>query len=68
MQFSVWFAAQEDLTQQAFAKRVGVTQGRIAQLLSGALPSMALAARIQKATKGDVTPNDFMPSHERRAS
>lgn len=67
MRFSVWFAAQEGLTQEAFAKEVGVTQGRIAQLLRGDVPSMTLAARIQKVTDGAVTPNDWLPGPRVRA-
>jgi transcriptional regulator with XRE-family HTH domain len=60
MRFSVWFSTQEGLTQEAFAKSVGVTQGRIAQILTGDMPSMALAFEIMKATGGAVTPNDFI--------
>jgi transcriptional regulator with XRE-family HTH domain len=68
MQFAAWFATQPDLTQEAFAKRVGVTQGRIAQLLNGSTPSLALAARIHDATDGAVTANDFVAHAERAAS
>jgi transcriptional regulator with XRE-family HTH domain len=60
MRFSDWFREQEGLTQDAFARSVGVTQGRIAQLLSGDTPSFDLAARIHNATDGTVTPNDFL--------
>ncbi len=59
MKFTAWFAAQQGLTQEAFAKRVGVTQGRIAQILAGDVPSMPLAAKIQQETDGAVTLNDF---------
>lgn len=59
MRFSDWFSAQQGLTQDAFAKRVGVTQGRIAQILNGDMPSMTLAIVISRATDGAVTPNDF---------
>lgn len=65
MRFSVWFAAQENLTQEKLAKRLGVTQGRIAQLLRGDMPSMPLAAKIQKETAGAVTPNDFLPASKK---
>jgi transcriptional regulator with XRE-family HTH domain len=58
MQLSDWLA-EKDQTQEAFAKVVGVTQGRIAQLLNGDLPSMALAMRIQDATGGAVALNDL---------
>ena len=66
MRFSVWFADQQNLTQEKLAKRLGVTQGRIAQLLGGDMPSMPFAAKIQKATDGAVTPNDFIPEPKAR--
>lgn len=59
MRFSDWFEQQAGLTQEAFARTVGVTQGRIAQLINGELPSMKLALAIERATSGAVTPNDF---------
>ena len=68
MQFSDWFRKQDGLTQEAFAKRVGVTQGRIAQILGGEIPSFDLAGRIKDATGGRVTPNDFLTGSERAAS
>lgn len=58
MQLSDWIIRQ-GLTQETFAKIVGVTQGRVAQILQGDMPSMALAVRIREATGGAVTPNDF---------
>lgn len=68
MRFSDWFAAQPGLTQEAFARRVGVTQGRIAQVLDGDLPSFKLALAIEAETAGSVTPNDFArPREEARA-
>lgn len=60
MQFSQWFRDRPNLTQEALAQQLGVTQGRIAQLLRGDLPSMQLAARIAKITDGEVTANDFL--------
>lgn len=67
MHLSDWFSKQ-NMTQQALADNLGVTQGRVAQLLSGATPSWSLAARIQEATHGAVTPNDFLQEREREAS
>lgn len=48
------YLAESDLTQQGFALRVGVTQGRISQILAGHGASPALAARIEQATGGKV--------------
>ena len=67
MRFAKWFdrqRKQEGLTQQAFASEVGITQGRVAQLLKGDLPSMQLAFRITHATDGEVEPNDFFPQSD----
>ena len=64
MRFAKWFGKQKGLTQQAFAASVGITQGRVAQLLKGDLPSMQLAFRITHATDGEVEPNDFFPQSD----
>lgn len=46
-------------SQAAFALRVGVTQARISQLVSGGTPSVPLAQRISAATKGKVALSDW---------
>lgn len=54
------------LTQEAFAERVGVSQGTISRLMPQdgrpplRRPSLALADAIRKATGGQVTANDFV--------
>lgn len=48
--------------QDAFANAIGVTQGRISQLVRGGWPSADLALKIAAATDGKVTANDFMLS------
>jgi transcriptional regulator with XRE-family HTH domain len=60
MHLSAWISQQQGLTQREFAERVGVTQGRIAQLLSGDIPSMALAVRIRTETQGEVALDDWI--------
>jgi 3,4-dihydroxy 2-butanone 4-phosphate synthase/GTP cyclohydrolase II len=47
------------LTQNELARALGVTQGRISQVLAGAKPSFDLANRIQSLTKNKVRPQDF---------
>lgn len=47
-------------TQDALARAIGTTQGRVSQILNGDSPSLKLAAKIAKATKGAVTANDFV--------
>lgn len=50
-------------TQQTFAEAIGVTQGRVSQLIKGELPSferaLDLVGRISAATGGKVTADDF---------
>jgi len=60
MQLSAWLQ-ENGLTQEAFGLTVGVTQGRIAQLVQGGLPSMGLAIRIEEATGGQVARADWGP-------
>ncbi len=47
------------LSQSELARALGVTQGRISQVLAGAKPSFDLATRIQTLTKNKVRPEDF---------
>ena len=68
MRFEDWFRQQDGLTQEALAQRLGVTQGRIAQIIAGEMPSMRLAARIAEITGGDVMPNDFLTAPFVRAT
>jgi 3,4-dihydroxy 2-butanone 4-phosphate synthase/GTP cyclohydrolase II len=48
------------LTQAELARALGVTQGRISQVLAGGRPSLDLAQRIQALTKNKVRPEDFV--------
>jgi 3,4-dihydroxy 2-butanone 4-phosphate synthase/GTP cyclohydrolase II len=59
MTLSEWLKANE-IRRMDFAKMLGVSKGYITQLCEGARPSMSVAERICRVTKGDVTPNDFM--------
>jgi 3,4-dihydroxy 2-butanone 4-phosphate synthase/GTP cyclohydrolase II len=47
------------LTQNELARALGITQGRISQVLAGAKPSFDLANRIQSLTKNKVRPEDL---------
>jgi 3,4-dihydroxy 2-butanone 4-phosphate synthase/GTP cyclohydrolase II len=51
------------LTQAELARALGVTQGRISQVLAGGRPSLDLAQRIQALTKNKVRPEDFVETH-----
>ena len=48
------------ITQNDLARALGVTQGRISQVLGGARPSFDLANRIQAVTRNKVRPEDFL--------
>lgn len=55
-------------TQTAFAKRIGVSQMAISHYVTGRrIPSTRVLSRIQEATGGQVTLNDFVQP-ERLAS
>lgn len=53
-------------TQKAFADSIGVTQGRVSQLIKGDMPAfdraVDLLTRISAATAGKVTAADFRAS------
>lgn len=58
MKLSDWLANSK-VSQSELARRLGITQGRVSQLVGGALPSLELANRIAAATGHKVGPADF---------
>ena len=46
-------------SQSELARRLGITQGRVSQLVAGAQPSLDLAMKIAAATANKVRPQDF---------
>src|SRR5688500_11680436 len=58
MKFSAWLEGS-GLSQSELARALGVTQGRISQVLAGAKPSFDLANRIRTLTRNKVRPEDF---------
>jgi 3,4-dihydroxy 2-butanone 4-phosphate synthase/GTP cyclohydrolase II len=58
MKLAEWLA-NSDTSQSELARRIGVTQGRVSQLVAGALPSLELANKIAAATGQKVRPQDF---------
>jgi len=52
------------ITLTEFAQRIGVTPGRVHQLVNGkdGNPSLELAGKIQDETKGAVSFRDWLPS------
>ncbi len=58
MKLSEWLA-NSATSQSEFARRLGVTQGRISQLVQGEQPSLDLAMKIAALTNNQVRPQDF---------
>lgn len=58
MKLSEWLA-NSGTSQSELARRLGITQGRISQIVAGALPSLDLANKIAAATGNKVRPADF---------
>jgi len=68
MKLSEWLA-NSGVSQSELARRLGVTQGRVSQLVAGALPSLDLANKIAAATGNKVRAQDFgdqtMPNEQK---
>lgn len=61
------FCKRENMTQEQFAKRVGVSRGRLCGVALGSqIPSFQLIWRIYVATGKAVTPNDVFAPFARR--
>jgi len=58
MKLADWLA-NSGTSQSELARRLGITQGRVSQLVGGAPPSLDLAVKIAAATANKVTPQDF---------
>jgi 3,4-dihydroxy 2-butanone 4-phosphate synthase/GTP cyclohydrolase II len=50
-----------NMSKAGFARAVGISPGRVSQLLSGDTPSLDLALRIQQLTRDKVKPGDLSP-------
>jgi 3,4-dihydroxy 2-butanone 4-phosphate synthase/GTP cyclohydrolase II len=59
MKLSNWLESA-GLNQSELARELGITQGRVSQLIAGAKPSLDLAARIQSVTANKVRLIDFI--------
>ena len=58
MKLSEWLA-NSATSQSEFARQLGVTQGRISQIVAGEQPSLDLAMKIAGLTNNRVRPQDF---------
>jgi 3,4-dihydroxy 2-butanone 4-phosphate synthase/GTP cyclohydrolase II len=59
MKLSRWLE-KAGLNQSELARELGITQGRVSQLIAGAKPSLDLAAKIQTVTANKVQLHDFV--------
>src|SRR6476619_6500997 len=68
MKLSEWLV-NSGVSQSELARRIGVTQGRVSQLVTGGVPSLELAKKIAAATGNKVRPQDFgdqnMPNEQK---
>ena len=58
MKLAEWLT-NSDTSQSELARGLGITQGRVSQLVAGAQPSLELAIKIAAATGNKVQPQDF---------
>jgi 3,4-dihydroxy 2-butanone 4-phosphate synthase / GTP cyclohydrolase II len=58
MKLAEWLT-NSGTSQSDLARRLGITQGRISQIVAGALPSLDLAMKIAAASGNRVRPQDF---------
>jgi 3,4-dihydroxy 2-butanone 4-phosphate synthase / GTP cyclohydrolase II len=58
MKLSAWLT-YSGMSQSELARRLGITQGRVSQLVGGAQPSLELANKIAAVTGNKVRPQDF---------
>lgn len=55
------YLRETGLTQEEFAARVGVTQGRVSQWIAGERVSAERVLRIEQATQGQVSRYELRP-------
>lgn len=48
------------MSQEAAARELNITQGRVSQLVKGGWPGREVAAKIKELTGGQVTADDFL--------
>lgn len=59
------FMTENGIKQADFAASIGATQGLVSRLIGGtALPSLKLAARIERVTGGAVPASSWIPTEE----
>lgn len=55
------YLAQTGKSQEAAAGELGITQGRVSQLVLGAKPSWDLIVKVRDWSGNEVMPNDWLP-------
>lgn len=66
MKLADWLETRK-MTQDAFGSKVGLTQGRISQIVAKGTRDIGTAMRIQRATDYEVTLADLLPPAVREA-
>lgn len=59
---------QRGMTQDAFARRIGVTQGRVSQIAIRGTSDLKIALAIREATDGEVSLTDLFPENSPKAA
>src|SRR5438874_8791338 len=67
MKLAEWLA-NSGTSQSEMGRLLGITQGRVSQLVAGAQPSLDLAVRIAAVTQNQVRPQDFRNSEMTESS
>lgn len=70
MKLAVWLKSRKPkrMTQDAFGMRIGVTQGRVSQIVRNGTSDLRMAMVIRDATDGDVTLADLLPPERVKAT
>lgn len=66
MKLGEWLSTHK-LTQDEFGLRVGVTQGRVSQIVTRGTTDLPMALKIQRETDGAVSVEELLPPHVERA-
>lgn len=54
------FLRREEITQEAFGKKLGLTQGRVSQIIRNGTNSLRVATKIEKLSGGRVSTREVM--------
>ena len=65
MTLKEWLDSRDEkITQEEFGRMVGLSQGRISQIMANGTHSLLTALAIERATGGEVRVESLLPSAE----